>query len=356
MRRLPSRLTASVTAAALALGVFAAAPSTAAAASLEDKTTFLGIEGEDGQITALSDAIRWDLNQRGMDDGSTMTLAEFKLTLGCGDDDISCFAMGGETLGSTQLVFGTAVKQGSNYFVTLQALDVTSGELQNKIERTISFVELSEAQLGKTAASLVDELYGLAVPEEETPVEEVPIEEVVEEEPERVPEGALVWGGYSPRPGWKYAGVGISGALTLASLGTAVASTLMIGEKGSIRRDMIIAAENSLIDDKPSNDVDPTADDLCALAEAPPDPARPDEVTNAAVTQLCIKSRNTATVATAAWIGTAVFGVSTVLFTTLLFVHKNKNKTAAKLYRHGVGIGGGPTPDGGFMLGGSLRF
>ena len=78
-------------------------------------------------------------------------------------------------------------------------------------------------------------------------------------------------------------------------------------------------------------------------------------IANADVTRVCIKADNLATAATASWIATGVFAASTVVFTTLLFVHKDK-KTAAKLLEHDVGLGGAPLRDGGFVLGGSLRF
>ena len=355
MRSLSHRLTASVAAAALGLGVFAATPRVASASTLDDKTTFLGIEGADEQIVGLSDALRWDLNQRGMDDGNTMTLAELKLTLGCGDGDFACFAQGGEAIGSNELVFGTALKQGTNYLIVLNALDVSTGELKNKVERTVSFVDLSEAQLGATAASLIDELYGLSpAPEEVVEVDET--EEPEEVEPEGPPPGSLVWGPYSPRPGWKYAGVGISGVLMVGGVALGAVSAVRAGPNGSIERQKVAEAETSLLDDKPSNDVDPSAADLCAIAENPPNPDRPDEVANAAVTQLCIKQRNTQTMATVGWISAAVFGVSTIAFTTLLFVHKTDSKTAAKLLKRKVSFGGSPLRDGGFMVGGQFSF
>ena len=82
----------------------------------------------------------------------------------------------------------------------------------------------------------------------------------------------------------------------------------------------------------------------------------PDEVANASVTQVCIKFDNMKTLQTAGWVTAGVFAVSTLAFTTLLFVHKRDGKTAAALRRHRVSFGGAPRPEGGFSLGGSLRF
>jgi hypothetical protein len=373
MRRRPLfSLTASVAAAALSFGLLAATPGLAEAANLGDKTTFLGLEGEGDQVASLSDAIRWDLNQRGMDDGNTMSLAELKLTMGCGDEDLACFAQGGKTLGSSELVFGEVRKDGNDYVISLRSLNVETGQLNNSVERTVSFVELGEAQLGATAASLVDELYKIKPTTDELPPSGGGGGEAdsgeggetsegeggeVEGPADRPPrEGTLVWGPYSPRPTWKWVGVGLSGALAVAGLGTAIGATVAIGANGPIRKDLLDEAEASLQDDKPSNDIDPNSNaDLCDLAQRPPDPTRPNEVTNARVTQVCVKADNVATLATVGWVTTGVFAVSTALFTTLLFVHK-KDATVAKLREHKVGFGGAPLYDGGFVLGGSFRF
>jgi hypothetical protein len=364
MRRPLHRLTASVAAAAFSIGLLAVTPSIATAGNLGDKTTFLGLEGEGEQVTLLSDAIRWDLNQRGLDDGNTMTLAELQLTLGCGDEDLACFAQGGQTLGSSSLVFGDVRKVGNNYVITLNSLDVATGKLSNTIEKTVPFTDLGEAQLGATAAALVDSLYKIAPTVEELPPDEQPpggegtvddpgSDEAVEDEPG---DSKFVWGAYSPRPGWKWAGVGVSSVLLLGGLGMAIGATVAIGENGPLRKDLLAEAEASLTDDKDSNDIDPNSnEDLCELARTPPDPNKPNEVTNGRVTEVCIKFDNTSKIATAGWIATGVFAATTVIFTTLLFVHK-RNKTVATLRNHKVGFGGAPSPRGGFMLGGSFRF
>jgi hypothetical protein len=359
MRRFASRLTASIAAASLSFGLLVVTPSTAAAA-FDDKTTFLGLEGDGQQVTALSDAIRWDLNQRGLDDGNTMTLAELKLTMGCGDEDLSCFAQGGQTIGSKILVFGDVRKDGSaNYVITLKALDVASGQLSNSIQKTVSFVELGEAQIGATAAALVDELYKIKPSVDELPPEDAqpePEPEVEGPKPDKPKGGELIWGPYKPRPGWKYAAVGVSGALLVVGLGMGIGATVAIGENGPLRKQLLDEAAASLEDDKQSNDVDPNSSgDLCEIARHPPDPTKPNEVTNARVTQVCIKFDNNSTLATAGWVATGVFALSTIAFTTLLFVHKNKGEVA-KIRRHRPSFGGAPTRGGGFMLGGSFRF
>lgn len=367
-RRPLSRTTALFAAAALSFGLLATTPNVALA---EGKTTFLGLEGEGDPVTALGDALRWDLNQRGLDDGNTMSLAELKLTMGCGDDDLPCLAQGGQALGSSEFVFGTMTKSGDEWTIELRSLDIATGKLNNSIQRQLGAEELSEAALGKTAASLIDELYQLqssadpattgggsqTTSDSGTGTAGGPDDPSVKPiDKPRSADGKLIWGPYSPRPTWKYVGLGVSGGLTLAALGTAIGTTIAIGPNGSIRKQLLAAAANSLADDKPSNDIDPnTSADLCKLARTPPDPSRPSEVTNAEVTRVCIKADNLATAATVSWVATGVFAASTVVFTTLLFVHKDK-RAAAKLLEHDVGFGGAPLRDGGFVLGGSMRF
>jgi hypothetical protein len=355
------RFTASVAAATLCFGLFAATPGLAQGGTLGDTTTFLGLEGQGDRASALSDALRWDLNQRGREDGNTMSLAELKLTMGCGDNDLPCLAQGGETLGSGELVFGTLSRNGGIWTVRLQSLNVGLGELNNSVERELSDDDLNETSLGKTAASLIDALYKIEATDADIPpgkeiIGPIQADEGADAKSGRRSDSALVWGPYSPRPSWKLAGVGVSGALTLAALATAIGTTVAISPNGSIRKELLAAAEQSLTDDKPGNDISPNnSGDLCALARNPPNPNKPDEVTNKPMTEICIKADGIATVATISWAATGVFALSTAAFTTLLFVHK-RDATVAKLIEHDVGFGGAPLREGGFMLGGSLRF
>ena len=116
LRRSLTSLTASFAAATFSVGLLVATPGVAQAAPPSQKTTFLGLEGADEVVSSLSDAIRWDLNQRGMDDGNTMSLAELKMTMGCGDGDLACYAEGGKVIESKVLVFGEVLKSGEKVF------------------------------------------------------------------------------------------------------------------------------------------------------------------------------------------------------------------------------------------------
>lgn len=362
--RFSHRVTASVTALTLSVGLSVALPTTAHAGQLDNKTTFLGVEGEGDKVQALADALRWELGQRGRDDGRTMSLGELELTMGCGDDDIGCYAQGGQSLGSEELVYGTLTKSGAGWKVQLVTIDVAKGEVSKSIARDLTDKDLSESAVAGTASSLLNALYEVAATDADKPPEEggpdevpPPPENGVDEldEPEKK-SGGLIWGPYSPRPKWKLIGLGVSGGLTVAALGTAIGTTVAIGNNGPIRKDLLAAAADSLTDDKPSNDIDPNSSgDLCQMARTPPDPSRPAEVTNAAVTKVCIKADNVATAATISWVATGVFAVATAAFTVLLFVHKDTPAVAA-LRKRNVRFGAAPAGGGGFMAGGGLSF
>src|SRR6185369_7455151 len=112
-------------------------------------------------------------------------------------------------------VFGEVKKEGNNYVITLKALDVATGKVTNTVEKTVPFTEMGEAQLSATAASLVNALYKITPEPDETTPEEQPEDGNGKPEGEDVDKpgndkpsgnGNLIWGGYSPRPGWKYAG------------------------------------------------------------------------------------------------------------------------------------------------------
>ncbi|MFV8750398.1 hypothetical protein ACNOYE_07590 [Nannocystaceae bacterium ST9] len=360
--RISSRLTASVTALTLSVGLSTALPTSAIAGQLDSKTTFLGLEGEGDKVQALADALRWELGQRGRDDGRTMSLAELEMTMGCGDDDIGCYAQGGQTLGSEELVYGTLTKTGAGWTVQLTTIDVAQAQVTKTVSRELTEKELTESAVAATAASLLNDLYEVQATESDKPPEEddsgvvpPPPEDGVDEVEEKK-EGGLIWGAYSPRPRWKLVGLGVTGGLTVAALGTAIGTTIAIGNNGPIRKDLLAAAQDSLDDDKPSNDIDPnSSSDLCQLARTPPDPSKPNEVTNASVTKVCIKADNVATAATVSWVATGVFAVATVAFTVLLFVHKDK-PAASAMRKRNVRFGAAPVGGGGFMVGGGMNF
>ncbi|GEM_PF-1162264 len=362
MSRLPRflpRLTATVTASALCLGLGVVSPALAQAGTLDQKTTFLGVEGEGTQVSNLADALRWELTQRGRDDGRNMSLDELRLTMGCSGEDVPCFAEGGKTLGSEELVYGSMTSYGKGFKVDLKLVVVSTGEVKREIERDLSAGDLADAALANTASDLLDALYeAVASPEDQPPAPSVdePFTDLEPETEGPKEPGALIWGPYQPRAKWKYAGVGVMAGLTVGALGAGIGLIVAAGPNGKTREDLLAAAAASLEDDRPSNDVNPNSDqDLCALAQTPPDPNMPSQVTNAAVTEVCVRAERLADGATASFAVAGVFAVGTAAFTTLLFVHRDSSVTA-KLREHQVLLSGSPLHGGGFMLGGSAKF
>ena len=340
-----SRLTALVTATTLGASMVVVSPGVAQA---EQKTTYLGLEGEGDPVESLSDALRWELTQRGRDDGRSMTLAELKLTMGCGDDDIACFAQGGQTLGSDELVFGSMTPAGDGWTVSLSTIDVASGEVVRSFERELRVAELSDAAIADTAKALLNELY-----EVQADVSDIPPEEVddgfgdIETQTEERSDGGLVWGRHRPTPQWKLVGLGVSAGLTGVALGVGVGFSIAV-QTGSIREDLLAAADESLADDDPRNDVDKrTNADLCGDGELGSnfDP----------VASVCARSDLLENGQYVSYALAGAFAVSTIVFTTLLFVHRDKPGAAA-LRKHQLRFGGTPVQGGGFVVGGSMRF
>ena len=98
-------------------------------------------------------------------------------------------------------------------------------------------------------------------------------------------------------------------------------------------------------DDDPNNDVTYWQGDICEDAVGKSD----------AVIAQCDKGKTLAGATTGALGAGGVFTAATIAFTTLMFVHREK-PGMAKLRQRGFNIGAAPTPTGGFMVGGGLRF
>jgi hypothetical protein len=167
-----------------------------------------------------------------------------------------------------------------------------------------------------------------------------------------------VWGLHKPVPRWKLVGLGVSGGLFLGSLATAIGTSIVIRKpNGSVYKELIASAEDSLSDNKPENDIDPDmSGDLCRAARVEPNPdTEPGAVTNAEVTKICNKADALATTANITWITSGVFGVATIAFTVLLFAHKDK-PAAAAMRRHKLQLGAAPLRGGGAVMGGAFEF
>lgn len=328
--------------------------------------TVLGLESDEEAstiATELTDALRRALVDRGFEPGAEMSLLELNLTLNCEDEDFACLAEGGKNLDASEIVYGSIVQNGQTEILTLTRIDVESQELlstlrlplqRNEIEQNVDAVAKDLiAQLWKDDDAAGDTAAAAAADGDDTGDDD---------DAEATPKSDdrdWEWGKDPNPPAWKWAGVGVSAGLAAASLGTAIATSLMV--TGGVRDDLLSEADASLDDDNPNNDIDrqqliDDGIDLCSYAREETDPENePGAVRNANVTKICNRGNALATTATAGWIASGVFVVSTAVFTTLMFTRK-KNKTAATLHRHGFAIGGAPLAGGGMMVGGRLRF
>ncbi len=348
----------SANAAGLAFGAFSAYSNVAAAG----EGSVLDLEGDDGAATAaLTTALRREFAARGVGGGKEMSALELKLTMGCDDPPApACMAEGGKTLGLHQMVYGTVVKVGDGFTVNLTLLDVDGVAVQESLSTPLSTDAFASGVIDETAKDLVNQMLG-AEPEPEEPIAEPePVyEEPVYEEPAQDDGGGLVWGRHDAAR-WKKVGLTTSAVLTVAAVGAGVAMFVITRKDRLVHRELIEAAKASLEDDESSNDVDPYSDqNLCDVANTPL--PRKDGmgqgVTNDDVAYVCQKGNVLAKAGLASSVAAGVFGVSTIVFATLLFVHRDKNDgVAAKLRIHQAAVGISPTSDGGAMVGGRWRF
>jgi hypothetical protein len=303
----------------------APAPATTAASS---KGAVLGLDGDATAAAPLTRGLRKAFAARGIGGGDEMTLAELRLTMGCTGDAPRCLAEGGATLGFSKMAYGSVrPAAGGGWQLDLTLLEVATGEVLHHWNGEVGRDELLAPKLEATSERVAASLFGERLPQPEAAA------------PAPAAEGRLVWGNYSPRPAWKWAGLGVSAGLLVAGVVTGAVTSAMLG--GKLRDDLVQAAEDSLTDGKPANDVDPSVEqDLCVAARAEP-PGEPGTVTNAAVTDVCNRGDAIAATATGSWIATGILAVPTVIFTVLLFVHRER-PAAARLRRHGVFAGASP--------------
>ncbi len=318
-----------------------------ARAAVQPTTSVLGLESEDHDAArALTRALRNQLSGRGHSGGQEVQLVELRLTMGCESDVPSCLAEGGKTLGVDKLVYGHLRRKASGYTIDLHVIDVGAGTLERSTTGELESNELAPRAIDQTADELVAALLG-----ERRPT--VPAPPPVRSEERTADKGRLSWGKHAPVAKWKLGLLGTSVVLTAGALGTAIGTTLAIRRGGLVYDELIQAAQGSLEDEKASNDIDPNSSgDLCAMARAELEPGT---ITNTAVNDVCNKGDALAKVATASWIATGIFAATTVVFTTLLFVHRERPGAAA-LRRHGVTLGFGPTFHGGLAMSAGARF
>jgi hypothetical protein len=332
---------------------------------VDEPAAVLTLDSEDAAAAeALSTALRTAFATRGLTSSRDMSLVELRLTMGCDDDEPACLAQGGQTLGVQRLVYGYLRPSGSGFTVDMRILEVDGAVLDRNVELELTKADLGPDKIDDTAVRIVNNL----LPGEDTTDALVggdtdTLDEGDQLPPtvERAPRDRKVWFGLEkPTPAWKWAGFGTSLALALGS-GVALA-VLNSRLQGPLRDELHETADASLMDDNRSNDIDRrVVDNICVAARATPQGFPPEDeqgrpiVTNESVTRVCNKADDYRLGTQVAGAGLAVFGLSTLVFTGLLFIHRKKPGTVA-LRRHGVSLGAGPTGDGGVAVSGSMRF
>jgi hypothetical protein len=121
---------------------------------------------------------------------------------------------------------------------------------------------------------------------------------------------------------------------------------------GPVYKKMLKLAEDSYTNDLDGDEVAyGEGEDVCANARE----SLGDGVTNAAVANQCSRGERMATATTGMLVLGGIALASTIAFTTLMFVHREK-PGMAKLRQRGFNFGAAPTMTGGFMVGGGMRF
>jgi hypothetical protein len=252
------------------------------------------------------------------------------------------------------MAYGTLTKKGAGYTLNLNVMEVGSATVSQSVSVELGADALADAALAATAKDIGVKVLGpepvAPPPGPETGPDTGPETGPVQPEKDR----KWVWGKYKA-PTWKKAALGASAALTIVGFGVALGTYLQIRPGGPLKQDLIAAAKASREDDKPANDINEnTSEDLCVLARKMPQGGDPGTVTNGDMTSICNKADTLAKVSTAGWIVTGVFLGATLVFTTLLFVHK-RNPTLDAMHRRGFSVGMSPGR-GGFMVGTQFRF
>jgi hypothetical protein len=353
-----------------------------AAAVVAEPASVLGLEGDDGKANdALTRALRKAFAARGYAGGEEISLAELRLSMGCEGNDPACLAEGGDALGVERIVYGSLTPEGGGYSLSLKILNVADADVERETTVPVEKKDLEPDRIDAAAATIVDSMFPSEgddeLPEATTAVR--PGEEgddaAVDDAPKR--ESDYEWGAYQPRPRWKKIGLGVSAGLMAVSLAGGiifgVPALLSTRKKGRLYEDLIKAADASLTDSEAEiaagstpgfNDVDRTiVQEICSDAPGsggareqltPDGPNSQSGVRNRDITKQCTKGETYATIGTASWVTFGVATASTILFTTLMFVHK-KGKGESALLRRGVQFGAAPTRHG-VVVGGGLRF
>lgn len=325
-----------------------------------EATAVVGLDATNVAVGArLSQALRRAFASRGLSGGGEANLSELRLALGCRTDAPACLAQGGELLGAQTLVYGTLREGEASWDLEIWIVEVDPPTVVEHQMLSFGRAELQPSQVDTTARRVVERL--LPAPDDERPtVESEPgLEPVIEFEPEPNAEegasGRLVWGMQRPVPAWKKAALGSSAGVALVLGGAWVGMQVWLRADGvGFRKKLLAMAEESVQDDKALNDVPTTLPEtvnLCDYAEArPTDPqtgevlGEPGQVRNAGIVKLCGDADAVRRASLGVGIGALASVLSTAVFTTLLFVHREPERARAQARRQlhlGLALGRG---------------
>ncbi|MBV1857357.1 MAG: hypothetical protein KUG77_03020, partial [Nannocystaceae bacterium] len=267
-----------------------------------------------------------------------------------GDDAYStpaaCMTEAGGALETQKLVYGSLKKSGGSYVVEISVLDVTTGQVE--AQGTLPFDEeaLAADNVDTTALEVVNSLYPRADAPliAATPLDEPPTvtDDQFEDEPT---DDRYIWGPYKPRPAWKKVGLGISASVVVLGTAASIAGWWYYKKK---HEGKVLAA----IERDPNEAGGAESLSYCRDLLKNEDPNAVEDEPRSFACQSFIGGRNVNVAGAAVAV---VGGISTIVFTTLMFVHKNKHPESTSAKPPRFRLSGGPMR-GGAVIGGQGRF
>lgn len=321
-------------------------------------------EPEEG--AALTRALRRAFAARGLSGGKEVNLSELRLALGCKTRAPACLARGGAMLDARRLIYGTLHRaKGGGWTLEATLLEVEGGTT-TQASMTLTDADIEGPRIDATASAIADRLapdtvvsappehgsHGLVTPPPPPPPEASP-----RPADDDIDDDGLRWGWVKPQPRWKWVGFGVSAGLFAVSAASTVGmSVWLVSREGGFRTKLLEAAEASLTDSNPLNDVDPNMSagiDLCEYAGQHPDAGQPGQVRNVSVVQVCRQGDDVRRATLGTGIATGVSLAATLTFGVLLFVRRGPAKSGADARawrRHGLAVGLGPARGQGLSL------
>ncbi|MBL4685310.1 MAG: hypothetical protein JKY37_12020 [Nannocystaceae bacterium] len=282
-----------------------------------------GLDSDDTQRSdALTDALRRAAEVRGLPLATQTSLPELRLMAGCVDNSPVCLAAAATLVGGDTLLFGElAVGSDGAAILQLSLLNVAEQAVVMETNTPLALSKLDAGSVDETAWAIMAELVPPAVPTESLyPADEEALDSGVVTQPEqRTGKRALVWGRYSPRPRWKWVLFGVSAGVTVVSVGGAVG---LAASMPRLRAQVLEAARASEGGNEVSAD---SVDQACSDARQTPDGAA-SGVHNASIATLCRNGDGRSVAISGLAIVGVVSGLTTVVSTVLLFVHRDSSR------------------------------